>query len=236
MGRAPGFRGRPDGASRVAGARGDGTRKRRRAGRIGCFGQQSVPRRGPCRVFIADRAWFLVGRRYGRDVLAGICRLSLSPDTCVRNTDDRIARHGAAVLLVAKFIPGVSAVAVRRRRRWACTYRRFALFDSLGCALWSGVYVGVGMIFGREVNRLLDWMSLVGGRSIAVLSGLFALYLDGSSCIDCGCAVCIGSSASPLMRSLHSARARPGSAHSRCAVFARPRRRSANAATACHGG
>ena len=127
--------------------------------------------------FIADHAWFLVGRRHGRDVLAGICRLSLSPDTCVRNTDDRIARHGAAVLLVAKFIPGVSAVAVPTAAAIGLSYGRFALFDGLGCALWSGVYVGVGMIFGREVNRLLDWMSLVGGRSIAVLCGLFALYL-----------------------------------------------------------
>lgn len=127
--------------------------------------------------FIADQAWFFVGRRYGRGVLAGLCRLSLSPDTCVRNTDDRIARHGAAVLLGAKFVPGVSAVAVPTAAAMGLSYRRFVLFDGLGCALWSGVYLGVGMIFGREVNRLLDWMSLVGGRSVAVLSALFVLYI-----------------------------------------------------------
>ena len=60
----------------------------------------------------ADHAWFVLGRRLGRRLLATVCRLSLSPDTCVRKTDDLISRHGAAVLLVAKFIPGVSAVAV----------------------------------------------------------------------------------------------------------------------------
>jgi membrane protein DedA with SNARE-associated domain len=54
--------------------------------------------------FVADQAWFLVGRRYSRQVLAEICGLSLSPDTRVCNIDDLIIRHGATVLLVAKFI------------------------------------------------------------------------------------------------------------------------------------
>ena len=61
---------------------------------------------------LADHAWFLFGRRYGRTILATVCRVSLSPDSCVRRTDDLITRHGAYLLLVAKFIPGVSAVAV----------------------------------------------------------------------------------------------------------------------------
>src|SRR5438309_6584701 len=61
---------------------------------------------------LADHAWFLAGRLRGRALLSGICRLSLSPDTCVRKTDDLIVRHGAPLLIFAKFIPGVSAVAI----------------------------------------------------------------------------------------------------------------------------
>ena len=61
---------------------------------------------------IADIAWFVAGRKIGRRVLAGICRFSFSPDTCVRTTDDLISRRGQVALLVAKFIPGVSAVAI----------------------------------------------------------------------------------------------------------------------------
>ncbi|HET9469503.1 MAG TPA: VTT domain-containing protein, partial [Usitatibacter sp.] len=102
---------------------------------------------------IADHAWFLTGRRYGRRLLAGVCRLSLSPDTCVRKTDDLVARHGAALLLVAKFIPGISAVAVPTTAAMGLSYRRFLLFDALGCLAWAGAYVGGGMIFSREVNR-----------------------------------------------------------------------------------
>lgn len=127
--------------------------------------------------FIADHAWFVAGRVYGRRVLSRICRLSLSPDTCVRKTDNLFVRHGAAVLLAAKFIPGVSSVAIPTAAAMGLSYRRFVLFDSAGSLLWSGAYMGLGIIFGRQVNRFLDWMSVIGGRSVVVLCGLFALYV-----------------------------------------------------------
>jgi len=130
-----------------------------------------------CASLIADHAWFLTGRRYGRRLLAGVCRLSLSPDTCVRKTDDLVARHGAALLLVAKFIPGVSAVAVPTVAAMGLSYRRFLLFDAAGCLAWAGAYVGGGMIFSREVGRAIDAMGTIGGWSLAALLGLFALYI-----------------------------------------------------------
>ena len=34
----------------------------------------------------ADSLWFLLGRRYGQKLLKTLCRVSLSPDTCVRQT------------------------------------------------------------------------------------------------------------------------------------------------------
>ena len=36
---------------------------------------------------IADLLWFSAGRRYGYRVLRFLCRISLSPDTCVRETE-----------------------------------------------------------------------------------------------------------------------------------------------------
>jgi membrane protein DedA with SNARE-associated domain/rhodanese-related sulfurtransferase len=127
--------------------------------------------------FLADQAWFAIGRRHGRRVLATLCRVSLSPDTCVRRTDDLITRHGPAVLLVAKFIPGVSAVAIPTAASMGLPWRRFLLFDTVGCLMWCVGYVAAGMIFSREVTRLLAMMDLVGGWSIVVVLALFALYI-----------------------------------------------------------
>jgi hypothetical protein len=60
---------------------------------------------------IADLAWYFAGSRLGRPVLRTLCRISLSPDSCVRQTESIYLRWGAPSLLVAKFIPGFAAVA-----------------------------------------------------------------------------------------------------------------------------
>jgi len=125
----------------------------------------------------ADHGWFLLGRRYGRRLLAGLCRVSLSPDTCVRRTDTLIARHGAPVLLLAKFIPGVSAVVIPTSASMGMAYRRFLGFNSVGIALWVSAYVAVGMVFAREVNALLVAMSWIGGWAIGVLAAALAAYI-----------------------------------------------------------
>ena len=125
----------------------------------------------------ADVPWFVVGRRVGRRLLAGICRLSLSPDSCVRKTDDLIARHGAAVLLVAKFVPGVSAVAIPTAAATGLSYRRFLAYDTLGALIWCGAYIGAGMIFSREVHGIIAAMGTIGSWSLVVLAGLLAFYI-----------------------------------------------------------
>src|SRR5713226_327049 len=43
---------------------------------------------------IGDAIWFLAGRCYGRRVMAFLCRVSLSPDSCVRQTDFRLEAWG----------------------------------------------------------------------------------------------------------------------------------------------
>jgi membrane protein DedA with SNARE-associated domain/rhodanese-related sulfurtransferase len=126
---------------------------------------------------LADHAWFFSGRRFGRRLLAGVCRLSLSPDTCVQRTDVLTGRHGAAVLMVAKFIPGVSAVAIPTAAAAGLSYRRFLTFDALGGLLWSGSYLGAGMIFSREVTGLLRAMDWVAGGALAVVGAALVAYL-----------------------------------------------------------
>jgi membrane protein DedA with SNARE-associated domain/rhodanese-related sulfurtransferase len=127
---------------------------------------------------VADHFWFAIGRRAGRRVLGTICKLSLSPDTCVRQTDDLVARHGLPLLAVAKFIPAVSAVAIPTVAAMGVSWRRFIVFDGLGAVLWSGAYIGAGMIFSREVTRLLDSMSVVGGYAVVIVAVLVILYIS----------------------------------------------------------
>src|SRR3546814_9980077 len=59
-----------------------------------------------------DSIWYVAGRRHGFRVLRLLCRLSLSQDSCVRRTEAFFFKRGIRILLVARFVPGLSVVSV----------------------------------------------------------------------------------------------------------------------------
>ena len=125
----------------------------------------------------ADHAWFFLGRRHGRKLLEIVCRLSLSPDICVSRTDVMLGKYGPALLLFAKFVPGVSAVSIPTLAAMGVPYRRFARFDAAGCLIWSGAHIGVGALFHRQIDRVLDTMHFVGANALEVAATLFVGYI-----------------------------------------------------------
>lgn len=52
---------------------------------------------------LADSLWYGLGRLQGHRILKTLCRISLSPDSCVRQTESVFERWGMPSLLVAKF-------------------------------------------------------------------------------------------------------------------------------------
>src|SRR5262245_57802031 len=57
---------------------------------------------------IGDAVWYQAGRWRGHRVMKLLCRISLSPDTCVRQSESILSRWGGSSLIAAKFLPGVS--------------------------------------------------------------------------------------------------------------------------------
>ena len=95
-------------------------------------------------VVAGDLLWFQFGRRYGSRILALICRISLSPDRCVSQTEQVFAVLGLRSLLVARFVPGLSAVAPSMAGLSGYTRWRFVLLDGLGAMIWTLTAVGIG--------------------------------------------------------------------------------------------
>src|SRR3982074_2691600 len=54
--------------------------------------------------------WFLAGQRFGDRALKFTCKVSLSPDSYVRQTETVFERHGAATLRISKLVPGLAHV------------------------------------------------------------------------------------------------------------------------------
>src|SRR5450759_1135552 len=60
---------------------------------------------------LADALWYALGKRHGFRILKTLCRISLSPDGCGRQTTSIFEKWGMPSLVVAKFVPGFSTVA-----------------------------------------------------------------------------------------------------------------------------
>jgi len=126
---------------------------------------------------VADVGWYMVGRRFGGRVLKTLCRISLSPDTCVRQTETIFTRWGAPSLAVAKFIPGFASVATAMAGIVRLAPWRFVLFDAIGAALWSGVAIAIGYVFRDAVNDVLAVLTAMGRIGLVVIVAAFVIYL-----------------------------------------------------------
>ncbi|MET0988469.1 MAG: rhodanese-like domain-containing protein [Steroidobacteraceae bacterium] len=119
---------------------------------------------------IADLLWFAGGRRFGAAMLRAICRVSLSPDSCVGRTQRVYVRWGAPSLIVSKYVPGLAAVATTLAGETKTSFARFALYDGIGAALWAGGAVALGVIFHEAVEVLLDELDVLGNYALVLLA------------------------------------------------------------------
>jgi rhodanese-related sulfurtransferase len=110
-------------------------------------------------------------------VLKLLCRVSLSPDTCVRQSGLSFQRWGVASLVLAKFVPGVSTVSPPVAGALGIRPSAFLLFNGVGSALWAGAGIAAGVLFGHQVDWAPARLTELGGFALALLLALLALYI-----------------------------------------------------------
>ena len=126
---------------------------------------------------IADLAWYSTGRRIGGPVLRTLCRVSLSPDSCVRQTESIFTRWGAQSLMVAKFIPGFASVATAMAGVLRVPLWRFIPADAIGATLWAGVAISLGYIFRNAIDDVLDVLQAMGKIGLGLIVLAFVAYV-----------------------------------------------------------
>jgi len=122
---------------------------------------------------IADAVWFLIGRTYGMRVLKTLCRISLEPDSCVSQTQGRFERWGVNSIVIAKFIPGLGAIAPPLAGALHVSWLRFLGLSLIASSLWAAVGLGAGMIFKGPIAEL----ERIGGMAAAGLGVALAMYI-----------------------------------------------------------
>lgn len=126
---------------------------------------------------IADNVWFALGRLRGAKVLRLICRVALEPDSCVRKTETAFLRFGVRSLLVAKFVPGLNAVAAPLSAISGVSFGRFIVFDTLGATIWILGYGGLGYIFSNQLDLVGDYAARMGSWIGVVAIALLAAWI-----------------------------------------------------------
>jgi len=127
--------------------------------------------------FIADTAWFYLGRYGGNRALRFICRISLEPDSCVRRTRNIFERYGMRAVLVAKFMPGLSAVVPPMAGSSKVSFLRYLGFDAVGSALYVGSYMALGAIFSNQLEKIAAAIAGLGKSAFVLLAAIAAAYI-----------------------------------------------------------
>lgn len=126
---------------------------------------------------IADSTWYLAGRRYGNGIMKTLCRVSLSPDSCVRQAEVRFERWGASLLLFSKFIPMAALIAPPLAGAMRIRWPIFLLFSTCAAIAWGSAGIGAGLLFHHQVEYVLGTLEDMGRWGLIVIGVILALYI-----------------------------------------------------------
>jgi membrane protein DedA with SNARE-associated domain len=125
---------------------------------------------------LGDNLGYLLGHYGGRPLLARYqSLLRIRPRTIVQG-EELFERYGAATILVARFIAGLRVIAGPLAGVLRMNWRKFALFNFLGAALWVTVVAGAGFLFGKHWEKLVEIMKGVNLTLLAVAVVAAAIY------------------------------------------------------------
>ena len=85
-------------------------------------------------ITISDTLMFLMGRYTGWWLLGILCRVSLNPESCILRSADSFYRRGRALLVMAKFIPGINTMAPPLAGCMNMRFTQFLRLDLAGAA------------------------------------------------------------------------------------------------------
>ncbi len=125
----------------------------------------------------ADSVWYRAGRKYGKRVMGKLCKISLSPDTCVRQTEALYLKFGPPALLVCKFIPGFASISSALAGSSGTRYWLFVLMDGLGALLWAGSALWLGNLFSSAIDELMLTLVEMGKWGTLLVLVLLAAFI-----------------------------------------------------------
>ena len=120
--------------------------------------------------FLGDAASYAVGRTVGASAVRRLFR-GESAKRRLTWAGEALTRHGAAIIVVARFIPGGRTATTFTAGTVRLPWPRFAAADAVGAALWAG-YAGALGYLGGETFERRPLHALLFGLGAALLVAL----------------------------------------------------------------
>lgn len=125
---------------------------------------------------LGDNLGFALGSYGGRPLLARYQSFFRIQKSTIERGQQLFARYGAATIFFARFVFGMRIVAGPLAGVLRMPWKKFAVFNFLGAAVWVSVISSVGYLFGRHWDKLESVMKRFD-VVVAIIVVLLAIYL-----------------------------------------------------------
>jgi membrane protein DedA with SNARE-associated domain len=107
---------------------------------------------------VGDNLGYALGHYGGRPLLERYRSIFRVSDAALARGERLFGRYGAVTILFARFVFGMRVIAGPMAGVLRMPWKRFAVFNLLGAALWVTVISCVGYSFGSQWNVLMHFM------------------------------------------------------------------------------
>ena len=125
---------------------------------------------------LGDNLGFALGSYGGRPLLGRYQSIFRIQKSTIERGEQLFARYGAATIFFARFVFGMRIIAGPLAGVLRMPWKRFAVFNFLGAAVWVSVISTVGYLFGRhwdKLERVMKRFDVV----VAIIVVLVAVFL-----------------------------------------------------------
>jgi membrane protein DedA with SNARE-associated domain len=98
-------------------------------------------------LLLGDSISYFLGRYMGWGLLGFLCKVSVNPETCILRSAEMFYKRGKTTLLIAKFVPGINAMAAPLAGSMRMRFERFLSLDLAGASLYVLAFGGLGYLF-----------------------------------------------------------------------------------------
>jgi membrane protein DedA with SNARE-associated domain len=113
-------------------------------------------------MLLGDSLLYFLGRHTGWALLGLLCKVSVSPETCILRSAESFYRRGRSTLLIAKFIPGVNTMAPPLAGSMKLPFVQFLMLDLVGAGFYALTYGAIGFLFRDFLSVIVRGFRVAG--------------------------------------------------------------------------